>query len=756
MRLATAMTAMAIVYVAYWPCDSTEVQQGAARYLVAWLMTAAAIAVASFGPVQHSDALIDGCAVGLAAWMGFSLVALADEANLRLGINELGWWFATAGLVITARRVASDARASLTLMQLIIAASIGVAVYGWHQWLIGFPRMVAEYQANPDATLAKLGIDAAPGSAMRIIFENRLYDGGPTGTFALANSMAAMLVGGWVALIGWLVASWGSLRKVHRAIGIAGLMVVGGMLLAARSRTAVLAIVLLAVWIAFSQLAERHSLRAALRRRARTWLLAMAGLGSTLLVGGYLLRDTEWVRQAPASLAIRLHYWWACLQMVAQSPLFGAGPGQFKARYENFRAATSTEQISDPHQFLLQTLSSGGIPSFVLLVALLGLLIWSGRRSASRANANGGCDAESGTVDAGRRHTGVAGGALIGLAGVWLLGMAMGLMPEIEAALAGTIVAAGFALWMSTSRGAAGWSHVNSGSQVEDPPAAITVRSIAGLAAAAMGIDLLASGGMTVPGVSVIAWTWIAIAAPAQVQWPQVDVDTKLASDAPPIAGRVAGAGLIGVVLVAWYWLGITPIEKAKAQRNRFEVAWSQGQGELATQSLQRAAQADRWDPQPLIQLAAVCRSLAIAQPEHRQPWQEMWSAAETQAAERAGKNPVVMRQLGDNWLVHFQRYGEAEALVAAERWYAQAAELSPSHEAYAAQWAEILRERGDSRAPQIARQALELSTAGGYYERALAFTMIMPAKHFGTLASNQPVQQPAAEVLAPLLAVRP
>src|SRR5690606_25216363 len=92
---------------------------------------------------------------------------------------------------------------------------------------------------------------------------------------------------------------------------------------------------------------------------------------------------SEWISQAPASVAIRLNYWRACTRMVAQAPLVGVGPGQFKARYEAFRVPESTEQIADPHNLFWQALTTGGVPAGLLLAALLFATVWQSTRLAT-------------------------------------------------------------------------------------------------------------------------------------------------------------------------------------------------------------------------------------------------------------------------------------------------------------------------------------------------------------------------------------
>ena len=747
-QIATAMSSAAIVYVAYWPHDSTEVQQGAARYLVAWLLVAAMIAVLSIFRVSRSDAAIDWIAWCIAGWMTVSLVCNSSVANFRLGVNELGWWLGIAALVSVGRRVAVSEKTAISLVRLMIAASIGVAFYAWHQVFVGFPQLIAEYKSNPDAMLRQVGIVAEHGSATRIVFENRLYDGGPTGTFALANSMAVMLVGGLVTMIGTLVTTWRNqsasqnvaTRTMQRLLWFGGIAIIGGMILATRSRSAVLSILLLVAWLVISQVNDRQRWFQRIRQK---WRAAAAALALSMAVAaglGYTFRNTEWIQQAPASLAIRFNYWRACFEMVRESPWVGVGPGQFKSRYEQFRAAAASEQIADPHQFLLQTVTTGGIPALLLMIALLILFVWNFPRHSRVAmdhsvppvkNAR---DAEVG---------GVLTGVLIAIGGVWLVGAGLGQMPMFDPGAIGTFAAAGFAVFA--------WFHFKPpANETDELP---TVRSIARYAALAMGIDLLASGGLTVPGVSVIAWMLVGIAVPVlPAEVIQNDVIQNRDCSGKFGWRRVGLASLVFGSLIGWYRCGIEPLEKARMLQNRFEVSWSRGQVDAAIASLEEATREDRWDAEPWLQLAAVCRSLAIEQPDRRMEWQQKWLAAEQEAIRRNSRDPVLLRQLGDGRILFYQRYGDRRMLEAANQLFEKAVNLSPSHETYTAQWAEILRELGDERAQPVAVQALKLSRSGGYYERSLDFTMILTAKFNQSSTSESRSQMPAAAVLANLL----
>lgn len=755
-QIVVAMFVAAMVYVAYWPYDSIEVQQGAARYLVAWLLITAIVALVSFPRVLTADVIVDGLAWSMAGWMAISLYAQHEQANVRLGVNECGWWLATAAVITVSRRVATGRAMTLALLRLFAVVAVGVAIYGWHQWWIGIPKLIADYQRDPEAILEQVGIVAEKGSAMRVVFENRLYDGGPTGTFALANSMAVMLLGGLVVVTGLYIVARPTLARVQHYVYLLAIAIVFGMVLASRSRSAVLAILLLMTLLVAMQF----------RQRASRWMRAhrlgslMIVIIATLVVGGsllYALRGTEWLEQAPASIAIRLNYWRASMSMLSDSPWFGVSPGQFKASYESYRAAASNEQIADPHQFLLQIATAGGLPALAILGVMIGYIAWrSVAVRGTAGHANEAKDrAESGETHALSEANAMAAGggtvlvgALLALCGVWILGVAVGQVPTFEAGLVATIGAVVFAAIAMFGDG---------GVSLEKGERSL--RSAAGYAVVAMAIALMTSGGISVPGVSLFVWAMLGLATPVQVAEQASGAEqTRAAEPAQGILSfdvnrpTVALASLIVVCLLVWHRVGIAPLDKSKAALNRFEFAWSQQQIEAAVTALEDAALADRWDVSPWVQLAAIYRSLAVARPGGREKWEASWDQAEQEAIARAPRDPVVLKQLGDNRLIHFQRYQEPVAVQRANAIFERVVELSPSHQAYAAQWAAILAFLGDPRAADVAKKAQTLSRAGGYYERSLEYTLIFPLESTEALGSEEAVQKPASEVLAKLL----
>lgn len=86
------------------------------------------------------------------------------------------------------------------------------------------------------------------------------------------------------------------------------------------------------------------------------------------------------------SLGSRIDTWWAARHAVAERPIWGAGPGRYWAATAEARTLESTRRApsqyySDPHNFVVEYLTTTGVVGLALLVAWLAL---------SARNANGG------------------------------------------------------------------------------------------------------------------------------------------------------------------------------------------------------------------------------------------------------------------------------------------------------------------------------------------------------------------------------
>ncbi|EMI18638.1 O-antigen polymerase, partial [Rhodopirellula maiorica SM1] len=316
--------------------------------------------------VSHSVSLaLDWVPWLLAGWIMIAAFGSSPPGNLRFATNEAWIWVSAASIFYAARRLFAQPMVVRGIVTLLLGCAVAQAVHGLHQQFISLPEMRAAYERDPERMLQFAGIDAPPGSSERIVFENRLRDGGPTGTFALANSLAGVLVVGiMIAISGlWFHASRMSAAQRVCWIGLAALLAIA--LLATRSRSAVLAVFIGAVFLFLASTSfGRH-------RRPLVLALAAIGLLAAIIVGGIVTwGNREWIEQAPASLAFRIQYWRSTMAMVTQMPLFGAGPGNYQMIYERFREPSANEQIAEPHNFFFETLASGGWIAAGLLIVL--------------------------------------------------------------------------------------------------------------------------------------------------------------------------------------------------------------------------------------------------------------------------------------------------------------------------------------------------------------------------------------------------
>ena len=87
--------------------------------------------------------------------------------------------------------------------------------------------------------------------------------------------------------------------------------------------------------------------------------------------------DRDRLAQASKSFGYRLQYWQSSLQMIADHPWLGCGPGNFQDAYTRYKLPEASEEIADPHNFLLEIWATAGTPAALAFLAVLGCFAWS-------------------------------------------------------------------------------------------------------------------------------------------------------------------------------------------------------------------------------------------------------------------------------------------------------------------------------------------------------------------------------------------
>ncbi len=316
---------------------------------------------------------VDVAVLVLVGWHTVAGLWTISHGSPRAAIDATWLWIAYGVSFFLARQLVASRREARATIVVMIGLAVGLAAYGIEQYFYELPTTRANYAKDPDAALQAAGIWYPEGSPERVAFELRLAALEPYASFAMTNSLAGFLAPWLTITVGIAICGW---RSRHRrwltltAVGFA--VVLGTCLLLTKSRSACVAVLAgfpLAWWAC----------------RQRTWRLnwkpiaaIVAGIAVLVVlvtvVGGL---DKQVASEATKSLGYRIEYWRSTLSMVADHPWVGCGPGQFQQSYTAYKLPESSEEIADPHNFLLETAAEAGVPALVALIAVLGLFAWA-------------------------------------------------------------------------------------------------------------------------------------------------------------------------------------------------------------------------------------------------------------------------------------------------------------------------------------------------------------------------------------------
>jgi O-antigen ligase len=333
---------------------------------VVWLLGAVARRqfCSRFGWTDAAVLLLIGLHTLAALWA-------ATHQSPRPAVNMLWEWTGLGlGFFLTRQLVVGD-REARALTAAMIALAVGLSGYGLYQRKVEMPRAVAQYKADPERTLHEAGIWAAVGSPEAQLFESRLKNTEPIATFALTNSLAATLAPWLVIAVGIAVSArrqgWLSTLRIAACV-----VPVAACLLLTKSRSSYVATLvgLTLLWLFASQRTWRLGWKLPLGAALATALL----LAALLTVGKY---QHPLLAKAAQSLGYRIQYWQSTMHMIADYPLAGCGPGNFQDVYTAYKLPEASEEVSDPHNFLMEVWATAGTPAMLAMLVVLGSFAWS-------------------------------------------------------------------------------------------------------------------------------------------------------------------------------------------------------------------------------------------------------------------------------------------------------------------------------------------------------------------------------------------
>ncbi len=658
-------------------------------FVVLWLV----LAVLWFaGRLRHASTRPQFDPLDAAVAILFSLYLLSGalavgQASPRPALNMFWQWVAMGVGYFLVRQLVRSPGEQRALLLVMIGLAVGLAAIGIHQYYFAFPQSHAEYEMykdDPETVYSQTGRWLPVDSPERKRFEDRLYSAEPYATFALANSLAGFLLPWFVLLMAIGLAPGGNrhLRIRFRVVTVILLLILAACLLLTKSRSAMLAAALgVGVCVAMS---------------ARAWLGAKLRLAASLLAVGLLVVaaglalasfDRGLLSQAGKSMGYRLQYWQSTWQMIGDHPWWGCGPGQFQDSYTAYKLPAASEEIADPHNFLLEIWSTAGTPSALAMVAVLGLLAWSVRRALPGV-ANDPSDAEGGQGSPGQVawiYGGAAVGLPLGAAAAVIAQQPVGALPWSLAALAVALTLMAGQPWV---RGGA----LPSGGVV--------------WAAGAMLVHLMAAGGISDPAMASSLWLLIAL-APRRCR-PATRPGSRSQLSWPTVSGLVIGV----LALIAAYLTTYQPVLNCRTLLTEAASPQIRGRPASLYETVQAACEADRFSTEARRQLAALAFA-AWQRETDTAALARMWQQAGDEAARLAPRSSRIRRENSQRFAELYEQVGDEGALARATTDAWRAVRRYPTEAEYRLHLADLLLHGAEvGQAQRQLRECLKLDDA--------------------------------------------
>ncbi|MCC9605934.1 O-antigen ligase family protein [Blastopirellula sp. JC732] len=422
--------------------------------------------------------------LALVAWLAIGVPMVAGSGEVRPAINQF-WTYTALVIAYFLYRQLFRTEVRKRAITAVLTATVTLcATYAVYQYRIEIPQMQADYQADPEKARREAGITGDDDDPQVKNFESRLMSTEPSSTFTLTNSLAGFLAVGLIVTAGIAISQVRDRAYLHAAILAVVVCLLCGTLILTKSRTAVLAAMVgIGLWGVLASSLRRHL----------PWKYLVAGvLLLVIAVGGGFasgLLDREVFTEAPKSILYRLQYWQGALDVTSERPLFGCGLGNFQSFYPRYMAASASETVADPHNFLLEIVASAGVPALLFFLGFIA--VWLFRfPTGGPAEEIAESEAESVEETDGMSVVAIYAGMLFAFLVAPLVRALMQEESPTWAIWLGVPLAAIVALatYQWSQRGKFDW---------------LTLR----IAAIVLMINLLAAGGVSFPAVAI--WLWL-------------------------------------------------------------------------------------------------------------------------------------------------------------------------------------------------------------------------------------------------------
>ncbi|MGB7160372.1 MAG: O-antigen ligase family protein, partial [Tepidisphaeraceae bacterium] len=307
--------------------------------------------------------LLAACAALSTLWTADRFLALVTGAHV-VAAAALLW--AMAQLVRSWLRLRLVAGVCFGLL---LASTAHGLIYRF----VDLPDMRRSWEQQKDEILKQRGWE--PGSFSAIQFERKVLNGEMIGFHVSPNAYAAVLV-----LLAVVSAGVAIQRFVHRDEPAWGAAVLGAVIVSivvirwTNSRTAMATL----VWAAgaFGVLALARGWLAHNARKVY-WACAIACVLGVFAVASHgVYHGGLFEGRFSNSLHFRWRYWVGAERVFEERPMLGVGWSNFGNFYLAHRLPEASEEVKDPHNFLVRAFVELGIVGGALLVAWLARMGW--------------------------------------------------------------------------------------------------------------------------------------------------------------------------------------------------------------------------------------------------------------------------------------------------------------------------------------------------------------------------------------------
>lgn len=303
----------------------------------------------------------------LALWMALSVRWSAGRFQAATSASHV-----IAGLVVlwsAAQLVRSWQRLRL-VAAVLIGLLVALSAYGILYKLVEAPDTIRYFEQHKAEILRDRGLE--PGTFQAEQFERKVSHSELMGFTASANSFAALVVLVMMIGVGWVVQRARDNEESDPLLLLMPAVLALGvlMLIWAESRTAFATLALglllfVAVWLTRNWLGARS-------RLAYLLGVVLVVLGAAGVIGVGLARGNL----VHSSLTFRWNYWIGSMRMFLEHPVRGVGWNNFSLYYLAARVPQASEEIKDPHNFIVRFFVELGAIGGILLVAWMLRLWW--------------------------------------------------------------------------------------------------------------------------------------------------------------------------------------------------------------------------------------------------------------------------------------------------------------------------------------------------------------------------------------------